>query len=62
MTKEQTGIEIELLSFGNELLIGEIVNTNAAWIAKELTKLGTRVTRITTGSDDLDDLATVFKE
>ena len=62
MSKEKNGVEIELLTFGNELLIGEIVNTNASWLAKELTKLGARVTRITTGSDDLDDLKTVFEE
>lgn len=62
MAKETTGIEIELLTFGNEILIGEIVNTNAAWLAKELTQLGTRVMRITTGSDDYTDLENVFKE
>ena len=62
MSKDTNGVEIELLTFGNELLIGEIVNTNASWIAKELTQLGGRVTRITTGSDDIEDLAIVFKE
>ncbi len=62
MSKEKNGVEIELISFGNELLIGEIVNTNASWLAKELTQLGARVTRVTTGSDDLQDLETVFKE
>lgn len=62
MSKEIPGIRIELLTFGNELLIGEIVNTNASWLSKELTQLGTHVTRITTGSDDLDDLENVFKE
>ena len=62
MTKPRSGVDIELLTFGNELLIGEIVNTNANWIAKELTQLGARITRIVTGSDDLDDLSTVFKE
>ena len=62
MPEASSGVEIELLTFGNELLIGEIVNTNANWIAKELTQLGARVTRITTGSDDLHDLETVFKE
>ncbi len=62
MSNEKNSVKIELLTFGNELLIGEIVNTNASWLAKELTKLGAHVSRITTGSDDLHDLETVFKE
>lgn len=62
MSNKQNGVEIELITFGNELLIGEIVNTNSNWLAKELTILGGRVTRITTGSDALEDLKTVFQE
>lgn len=62
MPNASNGVEIELISFGNELLIGEIVNTNANWLAKELTLMGTKVTRITTGSDDLHDLESVFTE
>lgn len=31
---------VELISTGSELLLGDIVNTNAAWLSKELNKLG----------------------
>jgi molybdenum cofactor synthesis domain-containing protein len=62
MTKTSPRIQIELLSFGNELLIGEIVNTNSAWIAKELTQQGVIVTRMITASDDLKELEQVFRE
>ena len=35
----------EILCVGTELLLGDIVNTNAAWIAKELASLGISVYR-----------------
>ncbi|MFW9916176.1 MAG: molybdopterin-binding protein [Candidatus Thorarchaeota archaeon] len=53
---------IELLCFGNELLIGKVVNTNASFLAQEITKAGAKVTRIVVMSDDLSDLAIGFQE
>lgn len=53
---------IELLCFGNELLIGKVINTNASFLAQELTKAGTEVTRILVMSDALSDLTTGFQE
>ncbi|OLS19554.1 MAG: NMN amidohydrolase-like protein YfaY [Candidatus Heimdallarchaeota archaeon LC_3] len=55
-------LKAEIINFGNELLIGRIVNTNANWIASKLTELGLSVTRITTLSDDFTDLKTGFME
>ena len=55
-------IEIELISFGNELLIGEIVDTNSQWLASKLSKAGAAVTRMLTINDDLDDISTAFTE
>ena len=31
---------VEILSIGTELLLGNIVNTNAQWISEELSTLG----------------------
>ncbi|MCE4617729.1 MAG: nicotinamide mononucleotide deamidase-related protein [Desulfurococcales archaeon] len=45
-----------LLSIGNEILIGRIVNTNAAWLAKKLTFMGFTVKRIITVPDDLNEI------
>jgi len=45
-----TGI---IISIGNELLIGDTVNTNASWLGKFLTDQGIEVIRIHTISDDL---------
>jgi molybdopterin-biosynthesis enzyme MoeA-like protein len=53
---------IELLCFGNELLIGKVINTNASFLAHELTKVGAKVTRIVVMSDALSDLAIGFQE
>ncbi|MFQ5979474.1 MAG: molybdopterin-binding protein [Candidatus Heimdallarchaeota archaeon] len=55
-------VTVELLCFGNELLIGKVVNTNASFMAQELTNAGAEVTRIVVLSDALEDLAGGFKE
>ncbi|MCE4606372.1 MAG: nicotinamide mononucleotide deamidase-related protein [Desulfurococcales archaeon] len=45
-----------IISIGNELLIGRIVNTNASWLAKKLVFLGFNVERITVVPDNKDDI------
>ena len=45
-------MNVHLLSIGDELLIGQTVNTNAAWMGKRLTEDGWRVSRVVTLSDD----------
>ena len=46
-----------IYSIGNELLVGRIVNTNAAWLARRLTFLGFTVERIITVPDNIDEIA-----
>jgi molybdenum cofactor synthesis domain-containing protein len=53
---------IEIISVGNELLIGKTLNTNAQWLAKRLTTLGLNVRRITTVSDDIEEIGATVKE
>lgn len=53
---------IEIISIGNELLIGKTLNTNAQWLAKRLTTLGLNVHRITTISDDVEEISAAVKE
>ena len=45
-------MKAELISIGDELLIGQVVNTNASWMAVELNKIGIRVVQITAISDE----------
>ncbi|RYE41696.1 MAG: competence/damage-inducible protein A, partial [Sphingobacteriales bacterium] len=42
----------EILTIGDEILIGQIVDTNSAWIAQQLNNIGVRVKQITSVSDD----------
>lgn len=53
---------VEVLSIGNELLLGNTVNTNASWIAAQVTRLGGRVTRITTVADNLGEISRSITE
>ena len=46
-----------ILSIGTELTRGELVNTNAAWLSEELTKLGFEVTEHATVDDDRDRIS-----
>jgi nicotinamide-nucleotide amidase len=43
---------VEIITIGDEILIGQIVDTNSAWMAKELNKEGFSVFQISTVSDD----------
>lgn len=51
----------EIITIGDEILIGQIVDTNSAFISKELNKIGVQVHQITSIQDDrqhiLDALA-----
>ncbi|MBP3350692.1 MAG: competence/damage-inducible protein A [Bacteroidaceae bacterium] len=46
----------EIIVIGDELLIGQVIDTNSKWMASELNKQGWEVTRITTISDGADDI------
>jgi molybdenum cofactor synthesis domain-containing protein len=46
----------EIISIGNELLIGHTLDTNSHWIAKHLTKLGWTLERVTQLRDSLDSI------
>ena len=46
----------EIISIGDELLIGQVVNTNASFLAKSLTDLGITVKHISTCCDTLDGI------
>jgi len=52
----------EILSQGEEVVAGEVVDTNAAWLASELTALGYAVTRHTAVGDRLDALTDLLRE
>ena len=45
-------MKIEIITIGDELLIGQIVDTNSAWMARELTEYGFEIVAITTVGDN----------
>lgn len=51
-----------VVNVGNELLIGRVVNTNASWLARRLTFLGVKVSRIIVVPDSVGDIAEVVGE
>ena len=53
---------VEILSIGTELLLGNIVNTNARWIAEQLSILGLNHFRQTTIGDNAERLSQLVKE
>jgi nicotinamide-nucleotide amidase len=52
----------EIITIGDEILIGQIVDTNSAWIAHELNNIGIRVKQISSVSDDRQHILTAIKE
>ncbi|MBE9481830.1 MAG: competence/damage-inducible protein A [Bacteroidetes bacterium] len=50
----------EIISIGDELLIGQVVNTNASWIAEQLNLAGIEVQQITTISDKREQILKIL--
>jgi molybdopterin-biosynthesis enzyme MoeA-like protein len=53
---------IEIICVGNELLIGKIKDTNAYFLAKQATKLGANVKRVTIIQDTIPEIAQAIRE
>ena len=51
----------EIISIGTELLMGELVDTNSAYLASELAKIGVEVRWVTKVGDDPDLLRDVIE-
>ncbi len=52
----------ELISIGDEILLGQTVNTNAAWIGEELHKTGITLNRVITIRDDRQAIIETLNE
>jgi len=53
---------VEILSIGTELLLGNIINTNAQWISEQLSQLGLNHFRQSTVGDNCDRIIKVIQE
>src|SRR5690606_24080302 len=52
----------EIITIGDEILIGQIVDTNSAFIAKQFNKIGVSVYQITSVQDDKEHILKSLKE
>lgn len=52
----------EIITIGDEILIGQIVDTNSQWIGKELNKIGVSVYQITSIQDEKQHILNALKE
>lgn len=55
-------MQAEIITIGDEILIGQIVDTNATFISKTLNKLGVSVYQITSVQDDATHILKALKE
>ena len=55
-------MQVEIITIGDEILIGQIVDTNSAWMSKELNGIGISVNRITSISDTKEAIITSIEE
>jgi nicotinamide-nucleotide amidase len=52
----------EIITIGDEILIGQIVDTNSAYISKELNRIGVKVYQITSIQDDRNHILQAFED
>jgi len=55
-------MQAEIITIGDEILIGQIVDSNSAFISKELNKIGVSVYQITSIQDDREHILKSLKE
>ena len=52
-------MKAEIITIGDEILIGQTVDTNSAWMANELNLIGIDITRISSISDKSSEIVTI---
>jgi len=52
----------EIITIGDELLIGQVIDTNSAWMAEQLNIIGIKVHQITSISDNQQHILTTLHE
>src|SRR6188472_949332 len=55
-------MQAEIITIGDELLIGQVVDTNSAWMAQKLNDIGIDVKQITSVSDSPQHIINALNE
>jgi len=53
---------VEIVAVGNELLLGDVLDTNSHWLCRRLTGLGARVRRVTMVGDEQAAIAEAVRD
>lgn len=55
-------VTVEIIAIGNEILIGDVLDTNTHWLCQQITGLGGRVQRATLVRDEVPIIAEVLRQ
>lgn len=55
-------MDAEIITIGDEILIGQIIDTNSAWLADRLGKAGIKISRITSIGDNADEITSTIRK
>lgn len=55
-------MKAEIITIGDEILIGQVIDTNSAWIAEQLNLTGIKVAQITSISDQREHILNALEE
>src|SRR5210317_642828 len=55
-------MQAEIITVGDEILIGQIVDTNSQWLAQRLNEIGISVYQITSIQDDREHILKAIQE
>jgi len=53
-------VKCAIITIGDEILIGQVVDTNAVWISKQLNRLGVRVCEMVTVADEEEQITSAL--
>ena len=57
-----TNRNVEILAIGNELLVGQVLDTNSHWLIRNLTNLGAHLRRVMMLRDEYDEIEHALKD
>ena len=60
-TKDILNMKVSIINIGDELLIGQVVNTNASWMSQQFLANGMDVAKVFVISDNKDDINDTLK-
>jgi nicotinamide-nucleotide amidase len=62
MSRENVKLKICCITIGNEILLGKTINTNLAYIGRELTRIGLYLASCITIPDEAEDIQGTFRD